>query len=518
MLQIYDRDCLAERLECRIIYSGHVDSIHLHSSVTAVGDEIGHDFIKHVTESSVSITSFVDIISSKYTPPAEFMSRQTFTDYVFSWLASFRYDFRQVCDICGTNPKILACDGTKLGMFFKNSFVIPIESPTCDMVPESKHTRTERQFFSYSLKDSKSFKQEKRLAMTDLEHFIALRLCNPTTGDNRSESSRKTHLLNHTPKDCALLIEMFIESRYPQELMEALCPILKVLSTSSPLTSIINYRFLDHLHLIIKNSGNIMESNLAAELPELCKILQLGERFSEMVSIRPFVLYLISQIRKIHEEDILPSSPSVVQRYNPETQGRAYYFTEHGGRVRNLPNYKATAEDSSSTCRKAFQDVTKGGLTFLFLWFDPLHGHCYGCHIITQSEGRKDPFASALLYMDSAPSEVFYDFSCQLEEYCLNREPGFWRNTRFFHDIFHGYSHKCANVYNSKRIPALDLGINSEICEQFNSYIQKIKYSARSMNQSHFMFFMQFFIHHWNVKKKKKLLSEQEMVRKLMAK
>ena len=75
-----------------------------------------------------------------------------------------------------------------------------------------------------------------------------------------------------------------------------------------------------------------------------------------------------------------------------------------------------------ATCRKEIQAVRKVGSTFLFLWF---HGHCYGCHIITQSEGRKDPFASALLYVDSAPSKVFSDFSCQFEEYCFNREHGF---------------------------------------------------------------------------------------------
>ena len=84
---------------------------------------------------------------------------------------------------------------------------------------------------------------------------------------------------------------MFIESRYPQELMEALCPFLNVLSTSSPRTSIIDYWFLDHLHLIIENNGNIIESNLVAELPEWCKIVQLGEQFSEMISIQP--LYCI---------------------------------------------------------------------------------------------------------------------------------------------------------------------------------------------------------------------------------
>ena len=36
------------------------------------------------------------------------------------------------------------------------------------------------------------------------------------------------------------------------------------------------------------------------------------------------------------------------------------------------------------------------------------------------------------------------------------------------------FSHKCPFVYMSRRVPSLDVGINLEICEHFNSYIQKI--------------------------------------------
>ena len=40
----------------------------------------------------------------------------------------------------------------------------------------------------------------------------------------------------------------------------------------------------------------------------------------------------------------------------------------------------------------------------------------------------------------------------------------------------------------SNRSPDLDIGINSEICEQFNASIPKInKYSAQSMNQSFYI-------------------------------
>ena len=118
--------------------------------------------------------------------------------------------------------------------------------------------------------------------------------------------------------------------------------------------------------------------------------------------------------------------------------------------------------------------------------------------------------------METPPNEVFYDISCQLEVYALNREPTFWTGCRFYHDIFHGSNHTCLSVYMSRRVPSLDTGINSETCEQLNSYIQKIKYSARSTNQSQFMFYLQFFIHRWNVQKRHKSVPEQDMAEMLL--
>ena len=58
------------------------------------------------------------------------------------------------------------------------------------------------------------------------------------------------------------------------------------------------------------------------------------------------------------------------------------------------------------------------------------------------------------------------------------------------------------------------VGINSEICEQFNSYLQCIKCTGSHLSQSHFMFFVQFFIYQWNREKSAKF---QNIVRIAMA-
>ena len=117
------------------------------------------------------------------------------------------------------------------------------------------------------------------------------------------------------------------------------------------------------------------------------------------------------------------------------------------GKSRNT-NYDDDPEVDIA-CSKKFPSVSFGGFGYLFLWFCPIHGHCYGFHLISGGEGRKDPFSSLFKYMEKAPKHIFYDFACQLSEYCLNREPEFFKHTRFWHDLFHSLGHKCGINFKS---------------------------------------------------------------------
>lgn len=102
--------------------------------------------------------------------------------------------------------------------------------------------------------------------------------------------------------------------------------------------------------------------------------------------------------------------------------------------------------------------------------------------------------------MAEPPKEVFYDFACSLSEYSLNREPSFFLQSRFWHDVFHGVAHKCGKNFKSRRIPNFN-GYNTSICEQFNSFMGCIKYTGTHLSQSHFCFFVQFMIYIWNGRK-----------------
>ena len=91
------------------------------------------------------------------------------------------------------------------------------------------------------------------------------------------------------------------------------------------------------------------------------------------------------------------------------------------------------------------------------------------------------------------PKDIYYDFACQLSEYCLNREPELFKNTRFWHDLFHFIGHLCGVNFKSGRVLGLE-DVNTEICEQVNSFLQCIKYTGAHLSQDHFTFFLQFFL------------------------
>ena len=134
-------------------------------------------------------------------------------------------------------------------------------------------------------------------------------------------------------------------------------------------------------------------------------------------------------------------------------------------------------------CRRVFISLVLP-CTWPLLWFS----------FDKREEGHKDPFSSVFKYMEKAPKHIYYDNACQLSEYCLNREPEFFKHIRFWHDLFHSIGHKCGLNFKSGRIHGL-AGINSEICEQVNSFLQCIKYTGSHLSQENFIFFVQFFLH-----------------------
>lgn len=81
------------------IYPGDEQRIHVWSKYVAAGHEIAWDFLSCVRKMKCSFSAFCDhmthVYSSTYHPDAKFMSKTTFTKWMFSFLASLGIDFRK---------------------------------------------------------------------------------------------------------------------------------------------------------------------------------------------------------------------------------------------------------------------------------------------------------------------------------------------------------------------------------------------------------------------------------------
>ncbi|MCG8623115.1 MAG: hypothetical protein MJE68_14115, partial [Proteobacteria bacterium] len=140
---VYKIACI--RKTCFLEYSGELHSLFFLSNMTAAGDEIGWDFISAVKTTKTSFTSFCNEMTRKYTTTnplsAPFMSPNTFLKWLFSWIGSMNIDFRKDVDPwCLYNPKVLACDGTHIGVSIKHlNLTTPVTKADSSHGPVAPH-------------------------------------------------------------------------------------------------------------------------------------------------------------------------------------------------------------------------------------------------------------------------------------------------------------------------------------------------------------------------------------------
>lgn len=342
--------------------------------------------------------------------------------------------------------------------------------------------------------------------------------------EENSRSMLLSRAIDDQPPAMQGCLNLFIFRNVPATLQRALSSFLLLLAGDAALSSCLP--FCSH-HLVreiidlllARSPANSQLQKLKDFSPELSCAFVVAEVDGFLTMFCDFVLFLLEKVEAIHADN-RPTQPAIPipGSYNPPS-GVAYYFTEEGHQVRRLGQYDISGSGKKNyddlpqvdeVCNKDFPIVSRGGFGYMFLWFCPLHGHCYGLHLIKGGEGRKDPFASLFKYLPEPPEHVFFDFACQLNEYCLNREPDFFKTTRFWHDIFHSFPHKCGPNFRSARVLGLE-GVNSEICEQWNAFLQCIKFTASHLSQSHMMFFLQFMISLFNKKKTKRFRAKAQV-------
>mgnify|MGYP001560562913 FL=1 len=350
------------------------------------------------------------------------------------------------------------------------------------------------------LYDSKSKTEFTDRELTHLQHQLKALIMS-------QEEPVKTFLVRFLKKD-----------DMPPKTYQASLDVLLQLSGDSSLSASFSVPYLDHL-LSICDSMDMgypfpkLLAKLDLYSPKVKILIQSCVEENCTHLIGSFLRYLIRRVQAIFDRDSSDQAQEILGSHNPPS-GTCYYFTQSGNQVRQAPNYNIKLEgkgkfvydqrpEVDGVCTKDYPYQSLGGFGYMAFFFCPLHGHCYGFHLIDGQEGRKDVFNALYKYKPTAPKEMFYDFACQLNEFCLNREPEYFKLTRFFHDLFHGYPHKCGDCFRADKIMGLG-GLDTEICEQFNSYLGCIKFTGSHLSQEHMMLLTQFMVCLWNREKTKK--------------
>lgn len=507
---------------CELLWDeGESECIHVSTLFTCAGDEIGWSFVNKVRLSGTTFTAFCEEQNHNYQARSitsrKFMSPAVFIHWWFGWASNQRIDFRQPCSVCKFEPPYLACDATKIGVRINIVDVEPIEKvDDSTVILPSPSNRNSRCFLQYTddIDDQETRNMRDRMS----------ELSDPSLVPNVSDYN---NMLGQIPPAIIESLNRLINGTMDKQEKTAYCNLLDILCGTTPLLAVIPGRYLEEfqqlLQIINLESQDIHPviadslDRMRAYSPEIRELILASKKVHDN-TVPNDILELLQYIATRIEDfltTVTPSEPAQPQpgSYNPPKYGRAYYFNASGSRIRHVRSFAADGRTRSKknydddpmpseSCSKDFPDprASARGTCYSFFWFCPQHHHCYGFHLIPGSEGRKDPHASLYTHLDKPPRSIFYDFGCGYHEYSLNRESEYYKYVQFFHDIFHGYSHKCSCVYRSSRLSGFER-VNSSICEQFNAFMQCIKTSARQMSQTRFMFYMQYFIHIWNERK-----------------
>ncbi len=125
-------------------------------------------------------------------------------------------------------------------------------------------------------------------------------------------------------------------------------------------------------------------------------------------------------------------------------------------------------QHSSEGCTKVrWRKSTKRDRAGLWIWVCMRHQMLVGYHVMPKPEGLRDPVLSICRFKKVPPKSVFIDFACGCEETAMNWAPSMFKDVQFFHDAFHGLSHKCSSRFKSKRFPhfaSFDTSIMEQVC------------------------------------------------------
>ncbi len=202
-------------------------------------------------------------------------------------------------------------------------------------------------------------------------------------------------------------------------------------------------------------------------ISHVCLFCQWSIRFCLPVCC----MFAVRRFEAVHGRiDMLPNEELINAPHpDPLTCGYKYNMSAQRTQFRDtwyLPPKGAGAEieqdirdgvsvqKSAEGCTKARWERSKKNLrSGLWIWVCMKHQLIVGYHMMPKPEGLRDPIYSLMRFKEKPPKTVFIDFACGCEETSLNWAPSMFKDTQFFHDVFHGMTHVCGERFKSTRFP-----------------------------------------------------------------
>ena len=403
------------------------------------------------------------------------------------WAEAFMYP------ICGPSPDTIICDGTLLG--FQKDLLVHTPSATPQEVPSSsggsrhsvqvllKSRKSRELLLTYSgyTKDRKGQQSPTELTATEFRQLKKL-------------------LQDEGPKPLAELISRLSSESGCRSSPQPFREFLSELSHNSPVCGLLQVAGNQEVLTIMEAIASGVDVTQSPRREQL-KLLQ-----QKAPVLRSFILKcyrghnlpydvrcLILRLRDLIVAPFIccepafppPSQPNPLSFFPnlPQVQEKGIYEADH---------HKISSDDQDA-CRKYSSNHTTltPGIFTLFC----RHGICYGFQVMESHESPRHPFEIFLCRFPMPPQMIIYNNGCKLHQYVLNREPVHFKNTIFLVDRFHWQGHVgCSSGYSLDSYSSLDVAsINSQVNEQANARLQRIKGHIAYMKPDNFMFHVKLF-------------------------
>ena len=164
-----------------------------------------------------------------------------------------------MCHWCGESPKVLAGDGTKIGIFMQKISIVPIESASKDEVIQTPHRKFDRCFLAYpsnlgstlTEKNIRDGRKHMKLIMSSTNGFLEQPILS-----NEQLANRNRQLICIFPDKCKTLLDRLFKLNVSADQSKACSNLFYLLSFDAPLRTVFPEKIMGDFRKMLQRIDN----------------------------------------------------------------------------------------------------------------------------------------------------------------------------------------------------------------------------------------------------------------------